>query len=104
MTNKDISLVLVEMINEGRAHLQFVPLDEFVVLVYAPSGLVFHLFSDILEETGPTWCRTQLRDIVCSHLNTLVRSHQKTAPRDMVDVVQVVCRCNRCKVCRWLRE
>jgi hypothetical protein len=43
-----------------------------------------------------------LWDVVCSHLDTLVRSHQETAPRDMMNVVQVIGRCDRCKICRGL--
>ena len=96
----DINLVLPK--DQETAPLQFVPLDEFVVLIYVSNGLVFHLLGDVLEETGPPWRGTQLWDVVCSHLDTLVRGHQETALRDMM--VQVIGRCDRCKICRELLD
>ena len=60
-------------------HFKLVSFNELIVLINGPRRLIFHLFRDIFEETGPTRGRPKLRDIVRCHLNTFIGRHDQAA-------------------------
>ena len=97
---KNVSLTKSVENNED-IRFEFVPLHEFVVFVYRTCSLIFHLLCDVLQETGPSRCRTKLWDVICAHLDAFVGRHNKPACGDMVNVVEVRNRCDGGKIgCR----
>ena len=80
---------------EGRyPRCKFVALDELVVLVRCSGRLILHFLREILEEAAPARRRAELGNVIRGHLDTLVRAHEKTASRQMVDIVNIRSRRN----------
>lgn len=66
--------------------------------------MILHLLGDVVEERTPLGGRTELRNVVGSHVNSLVGDHDHSRSGEVVEVVEVSWRSKGGEVGCWLSE
>jgi hypothetical protein len=92
--------------DELNVRCKFGFLDKLEVVVGrdASSLVILHLLSDVVQERAPLRGRTELRNVVVGHVNSLVGNHDHAGAGKMVEVVEVSGRKERGEVGGGLQE